>query len=53
MKKKFTYLRNGYVYINGWYKISAIRNDGKQVIITRKRYLQLLREGRMEGEKYE
>jgi hypothetical protein len=53
MKNKFTYEHNGIVYINGWYKISAIRNDGKKVIITRKRYLQLLKEGRMEGEKYE
>ena len=34
---------------DGWWKYHAIRSDGRQVRITRKRYADLNRAGRIEG----
>jgi len=49
MKKYwYEFLETG-VDINGWYKYTLKRNDGKIVKVTRKRISQLLKEERLEN----
>lgn len=45
---KYEYRCAGIDY-DGWFRVELIRDDGQTVKVTRKRYAELVREGRIKG----